>query len=110
MDLLSDEEVAEREALQERDELADKGFYSEPESDAIPPECERCGAHSLCASAISVRTKRCGQEPPKSVTAGFAMTVIGPSGMSTSPTWIKSLTRCKRTSSLPVVMRGSSNE
>jgi hypothetical protein len=43
MDLLSDEEVAEREALQERDELADKGFYSEPESDAIPPECERCG-------------------------------------------------------------------
>jgi hypothetical protein len=42
MDLLSDEEVAEREALIERDELADKGFYAEHE-DPIPAECQRCG-------------------------------------------------------------------
>jgi hypothetical protein len=32
MDLLSDEEVAEREALMERDELADKGSEDEPEN------------------------------------------------------------------------------
>ena len=40
MDVLSDEEIAAREADTERIELAARGYYDEPE---IPPECQRCG-------------------------------------------------------------------
>jgi hypothetical protein len=42
MDLYTDEEVAESEALQERDELVDKGYIDEHEN-PMPGECERCG-------------------------------------------------------------------
>jgi hypothetical protein len=45
MDLVheySDEEIAERESLQERDELADKGYTAEHDN-PMPAECERCG-------------------------------------------------------------------
>jgi hypothetical protein len=45
MDLLSDEEVAEREELQERDELADLGYF---ESDDDP----RYRLCQLCETAI----------------------------------------------------------
>jgi uncharacterized protein with PIN domain len=40
MDVLSDAEVAEREAENDRIDLAARGYYDEAE---IPPECERCG-------------------------------------------------------------------
>jgi hypothetical protein len=42
MDLLSDEEVAERESAMERDGLADKGYVDDHEN-PMPAECERCG-------------------------------------------------------------------
>lgn len=45
MDLLSDEEVAEREALIERDELTDKGYFDEPKVCSLclaPSQDELC--------------------------------------------------------------------
>ena len=39
-DAYSDEEIAEREALMDRDELADQGFYSEPKV------CSLCLGHA----------------------------------------------------------------
>jgi hypothetical protein len=47
MDLLSDEEVAEREALQERDVLADTGFFDEPENVTEHNEWEPEGPEPL---------------------------------------------------------------
>jgi hypothetical protein len=52
MDLLSDEEVAEREGEMERLELADRGFYSEPKVCSLclgPTEdgelCDPCASY-----------------------------------------------------------------
>jgi hypothetical protein len=61
MDLLSDEEVAEREALMERDELADKGSEDEPENVIEHNEWEDEGPEPVRAGDV------CGEYRPQSI-------------------------------------------